>query len=90
MWLKFLLVVIIGYFLITRVFKFFYKTLTGNEAASNQQKRNTNSYQSNDQRERGTRIGNIYISFRPKGRKGAGKTANDYKGGEYVEYEEVD
>ena len=45
-------------------------------------------HQQQQQQQSQRRRGNINVDFNPKSRKN--KTSDDYKGGDYIEYEEVD
>jgi len=75
--LKLILIFVIIYWLFKTVGKFFFNTLTNKEGQ--------NPYQGNQQQK--SREGSIHVDYNPKDKKG---NHNDYKGGEYVDYEEVE
>lgn len=77
MMLKFLLIVGLIGFLLFRVLGVFFKVLTGSTA---------NQRPQNYRHSRKPKDGNVNVDYIPeKGKKGKG-----YKGGEYVDYEELD
>ncbi len=76
--LKFLLIVILIFYVLYRIGGFFFRMLIINAQQRTQQNQNT-SYQS-----RG-KDGNIHIDYVPK----QTKSKSDFKGGDYVDYEEV-
>lgn len=84
--IKGILVLLIAYYLITKVGRFFAGMFTGQNSqqttnSSRAQTRQTRS----QQRESTTRSGNIFIK-KPVNKD---KDASDFKGGEYVDYEEI-
>lgn len=84
--IKGILVLLIAYYLITKVGKFFAGMFTGQNSqhSKNTSRAQTNQNQS-QQRESTTRKGNIFIK-KPANKD---KDAADFKGGEYVDYEEI-
>lgn len=75
--LKLVLTFVIIYWLFKTVGKFFFNTFANKE---NQQRR----YQG--QQNRNTKTGNVHVDHNPN----SNKTPHDFKGGEYVDYEEVE
>lgn len=83
--IKGILVLLIAYYLITKVGKFFAGMFTGqNSQQSNNSRAQTNRNRS-QKKESTTRSGNIFIKKPANKDKGA----SDFKGGEYVDYEEI-
>ncbi len=76
--LKFILIIGIIYWLFKTVGKFFFNTLTNKEGGQN-------PFQGNQQQP--PREGSIHVDYNPNEKKG---NQQDFKGGEYVDYEEVD
>jgi len=75
---RILLIGLVIYWLYKTVGKFFFKTLSGNGGQQN-------PYQGHQQQR--SREGSIHVDYNPKDKKG---NQQDFKGGEYVDYEEVD
>ena len=81
--LKFLIIFFGGLWLIMTVSRFFLRSLFGR--AQQQQFRQQQQTQHRQRRS----SGDINVDYSPnKGRKN--KSSNDYKGGDYIDYEEVD
>jgi len=71
--LKFILFGIVIYYIIRKVSGFILRIMGGNPTPNNQQKY--------------TKEGDVHVDYVPKDKKG--KFGDDFKGGEYVDYEEV-
>lgn len=87
MWKLLLIIILVG-FLLSKVFGFFFRVLLGNSAAdrANGKAHQNQQYQNNSRK---SADGNVNIDYVPK--NGEAKEApKAFKGGEYVDYEEVD
>ncbi|MFY0607334.1 MAG: DUF4834 family protein [Cyclobacteriaceae bacterium] len=79
--LKFLLIVGLIFYVIYRVAGFFFKAVF----LSAQQRAQNNPYTQQRQSQTRPRSGNLNIDYMPKDKK----SKDDFKGGDYVDFEEV-
>lgn len=77
--LKFLLIVFILGYVFIKGLGFFFRVILGGSAV------NRNTHQSHTQRQPSG--GNVKVDYMPK--DGSKKSKSDFKGGEYVDFEEV-
>lgn len=84
--LKFLLISFLIFFIVYKLLKFFFKLFLVKSAAQFQQ-RQYQSSQNYQQRYQKPREGNINIDYIPKQKKE--REEKSFKGGEYIDYEEV-
>lgn len=77
--LKYLLIFFLGMWLVKSILR----GLLGRVISQSQQRN------FDQQRSRQGRQGDIHVDYK-SGKSGKNKTSSDYKGGEYIDYEEVD
>lgn len=81
--LKFFLISLVGFWIVRSVLRFFLTGLFGRA----QQQQQFRSQQQTRQRPAG---GNVDVNYNPGRKSAGGRSAGDFKGGDYVDYEEVD
>lgn len=81
--LKFLLIVLLIGFLFFKIFGLFFRVLLGGQTAP---KSNHRSYQNHQSQSRRSADGNVNIDYVPND---SNKSQKAFKGGEYVDYEEI-
>lgn len=83
--LKFLIITFLIGFLAFKVLGLFFRVLLGGSAT---ERSGQKSYQSQQYQSKRTGNGNVNIDYVPNGKSKG--TSKEFKGGEYVEYEEID
>ncbi|ELR69917.1 hypothetical protein C900_04440 [Fulvivirga imtechensis AK7] len=83
--LKFFIIVFLIGFLAFKVLGLFFRVLLGGSAADRSGQR---SYQNQQYQSGRSTDGNVNIDYVPNGKSKG--TSKEFKGGEYVEYEEID
>ncbi|MGK7391353.1 MAG: DUF4834 family protein [Candidatus Cyclobacteriaceae bacterium M2_1C_046] len=81
--LKFLIISFILFYIIFKLFGFFFKILLRGSAQQQQYHYGNNNHQKKPS------DGNVTIDYIPKDRKNQKKAPVNYKGGDYIDYEEV-
>ncbi len=76
--IKFLLIIIAFFYILSKVGGFIVRTLFGAAAQQAQQQQRTDTRKPTD--------GNVHIDYAPKDKE---KSTKDFKGGDYVDFEEV-
>ena len=76
--IKFLLIIFVFFFVLTKIGGFVMRTLFGNAVQRAQQQQQRSTRKPTD--------GNVHIDYAPKQDQ---KTPKDFKGGDYVDFEEV-
>lgn len=85
--IKFLLISFLIFFIVFKLLKFFFKLFLVRGAAQFQQRQYQSNSQNYQQRYQKPREGNINIDFIPNKKKE--REEKTFKGGEYIDYEEV-
>ena len=81
--LKFLLIFFIIFYLVFKVGGFLVRLFLGNLVKQNRQQ----TYQYDTAQKKQPRDGNVHIDYIPE--EGQDKEPKEYKGGDYIDYEEV-
>lgn len=82
--LKFLVISFILFYIIFKLIGFFFKMLLRGNASQQQQQNRSNGHQKKPS------DGNVNIDYIPNnGKKSEQRSPSNYKGGDYIDYEEV-
>ena len=83
--IKFLLIILLIGFLLTKVLGLFFRVLAGGSATN---KTGQRGYQNQQYQSKRSQDGNVNIEYVPDNNE-SNKASKAFKGGEYVDYEEI-
>lgn len=86
--LKFILIFFLFFWLVFKLGGFFVRLFLG-KVANEARQNHGSQYQYQQQRQQQPKDGNVNIDYMPKDAKGKKSNKTNFKGGDYVDYEEV-